>query len=235
MTEFDLDLYRALIRKTNLDPAVIRWVEIDSNGERSVTPDRSGGRARLPDGATIRFRCENSSVPVVVVPEALHLSGSWFLPNMDPQLRSAPKTPEEYWGRTRVLAKRIAESGGRLQFSGGRENGWISIAERMVDAITCVLGEHDVVTVALDVAWGVLDATVHADCVDATVARYIRDLGPWAEAATSERCMVSGEPGWRGPIPDEGPWHWILSDAVRALPNPVAHARIYPRPIGIRS
>lgn len=235
MSEFDLDVYRALIRRADLDPAVIRWVEVDSDDEQATAHGRVGGRVRLPDGATIRFLCENPSVPVVVVPGALHLNASWFVPHVDPKLRPAPKTAEEYWDRTGALAKKIAESDGRLQFAGGRQNGWLSIAERMVDAVVRVMGADDVVTVSLDVNWGVLDATVRADCVNDTVGRYIRDLGPWAEAATSERCMVSGELGWRGPVPDEGPWHWILSDTVRALPDPVAHARIYPSPVGTQS
>jgi hypothetical protein len=232
MTEFDLDAYRALIRRANLDPGVIRWTEVDTDDERAAPHRRGGGRVRLSDFGTIRFRCENSNMPVVVLPEALHQSGSWFVPRTDPQLRSAPKTAADYWVRTGALAEQIGGSSGRLQLSGGRENGWLSIAERMVDAIVCVLGEHDVITVALDVNWGVLDATVHADCLDPTVGRYIGDLGQWAEAATSRRCMVSGEPGWRGPVPGEGPWQWILSDAVRALPDPVADHRIYPRPVG---
>lgn len=220
--------YEDLIRRTGLHPAVVREIEVCSWRGDVRAYLRCGDSLRIPGHGLVRYEEDERGVPMVSMVSALHHTRTWLVPRVEPKLRPAPATAEEYWARSSALAAQVAAFQGRMQFSGGREAGWLSIAERLVAAIAVVIGPSDVVTVALDQTLGRFDVKIGARCAERTVGRYVLDLTEWAEAAAERRCMVSGERGWRGPIYYDAPFEAVLSDRIRALPDPIARDRLYP-------
>jgi hypothetical protein len=222
--------YESLVQRTGLDPAVIRAIEIGSARESRIATVRRDERVRVPGFGIVHFVEDRSGTPIVSLPDGLEHIGTRFTPLVAPSLRAAPATRLEYWERRAAMAEKIAIFRGRLQIAGGRENGWLPIVERIVDAIAVVVGPADSATVICEVTFGMLSISIRAACDDPDVRCYVSDLGPWSEATAIERCMVSGEPGWRGPIDAEEPWEYTLSDRVRALSDPLASELIYPPP-----
>jgi hypothetical protein len=222
--------YESLVRKTGLDPRVIRAIDISAPGGKRVATVGRDEKVQIPGYGTALFVEDFGGTPIVSLPDGLEHAGTRFVPAVDPDLRAAPKSAEEYWERSAAVAMKIAAFRGRVQVAGGRENGWVPIIERMVDAIATVLGATDAVTVLCELSFGMLAVSIHAASRDPDIRCFVNDLAPWAEAVALERCMVSGEPGWRGPIDPGEPWEYTLSDRIRALPDPLARELVYPRP-----
>ena len=221
--------YEALVVKTGLDPAVTRVVDIRSvQGWRCVTlrPDR---KTPLPGGGTAFLVDDVIDGPVVHLPMGWVRAGMRFEPVVQPVLRAAPAGPQDYWERSAALAAKVSMYAGRMQVAGGRENGWMPIVERLVDAVALALGPVDVATIILQKPHGLLDVSIRTICRDADVRRFISDLALWAESLGLVTCMVSGAEGWRGPLNADEPWEYTLSDQVRALPDPLASEMLYPR------
>jgi hypothetical protein len=222
--------FEFLVRKIELDPAVVREIDVSSLSGRRIGVVRAGERLNVPGHGVVTWDEDESGTPVVSLPEGLEHNGTRFAPLVDPKLPRAPTSADEYWERAALVAGEVSAFNGRFQLAGGRENGWIPVVERLVDAIAAVLGPRDVVTVILQLTFGMLGVWIRVDCENPDVAKFVHDLGPWAEAVAMGRCMVSGEPGWRGPINDGDPWEYTLSKRVRDLPDPMAPDLLYPSP-----
>ncbi|GGF00224.1 hypothetical protein GCM10011611_02290 [Aliidongia dinghuensis] len=222
--------YESLVQKAGLDPAVIRAIDVSSRYGLCTATVRRDQRVHIPDHGFAHFMEDESGTPIVTLPDGIEHDGTRFVPFVDPALDPAPQDAREYWKRSATLAAKIATFKGRLQVAGGRENGWVPIVERLVDAVCVALGPSDAVTITFETSFGLLGASIHAACRDPDVRCYVHDLGPWAEAVAIGQCMVSGEPGWRGPVHVDEPWEFTLSDRIRSLPDPLAHELIYPRP-----
>ena len=228
-------VYQFLARKTGLDPALTLEIDVGLPGGRKVGAVRVGERLDVPGYGAVHFVVDKTSWPVVTVPEGLEHTGTRSVPLFDPKLSAAPVSATEYWERTAMIAAQVAVFDGRFQWAGGRENGWLPIVETVVDTIVAVLGPRDVVTMTCQRTFGMLGVWIRAECRDLDVGKYVADLGAWAEATASGRCMVSGKSGWRGRLNDEDPWEYTLSDRVRELPDPLTPERVYPCPSGRRS
>jgi hypothetical protein len=222
--------YESLVTGTGLDPAVIRAIDISTIGGTRVATVRRDEKVQVPGYGAAFFVEDFDGTPILSLPKGLEHAGTRLVPLVDPGLGAAPTSPGEYWTRSAVMAAKFANLRGRVQVAGGRENGWIPIVERMVDAVCAVVGAADSVTIRLEASFGLLGVAIHAACRDPDVRTFVNDLGPWAEAIALDRCMVCGEPGWRGPVHAGEPWEYTLSDRVRALPDPLSRELLYPRP-----
>lgn len=226
--------YWMLVRRTGLDPAVVHEIDISSKGGSKVGAVRAGERLHVPGHGAVHFIGYESDRAVMTLPRGLEHTGTRSAPRSDPELPAAPACAAEYWERVAMIATQVAVFSGRVHLAGGRENGWLPIVERVVDTIVAVLGPRDVVTVMFQLTFGMLGAWIRTDCEDLDIARFVGDLGPWAEAVAMGRCMVSGEPGRQGPILNGDQWDYTLSDRVRELSDPLAPELIYPRPPQVR-
>ncbi len=233
MTDVDRG-YRELIERTGLDPTLVREVEI-----RPLTGRRDGLGVYLREGQSVlvpgrgrvRFVREvPQALPEIDLPLSLEVAAYLYAPLHPPRLAPAPRTATEYWQRAAALAAKAAPFDGRLHWSGGRENGWLSIVERAIDAIAAVIRPDMAVDVAMQEDFGSLNVRSHVIGGSEEVRRFISNVGLWIESAAVRRCMLLGIPGWRGPFGDLQTFDATLSDQARALDEPEVWRLTYPRP-----
>jgi len=235
------DAYCALIKRTGLDPELTREVELRTAEMLQHGPGiclRVRDTADIPGHGRARYRSERrQGAPLLVLPDGVWISGDWLAPKHHPELAPAPATPSEYWRRVDALGAAVAGLGGRLCIWPEVECGWLPLVEKMTAAILMAMGPEDRVEVDANSTHGNLSVTVSVtvQCSDETAAKYIADVGAWAEAATQRRCQVYGTTGWTGPLQAEGDgWIYTLSDQARALPVGEIGPLIYPqRPQGV--
>ena len=233
MTDVD-SAYRELIERTGLDPTLVREVEI-----RPLTGGRNGPGICLREGQSVvvpgygraRFVREvPQALPQLALSPRLEVGAYLYAPLQPPSLAPAPKTADEYWHRVATLASKAAPFEGRLRWSGGRENGWLSIVERAVDAIIAVMEPNVAVDLGMREYFGNLDVDMRVIGGSSPVRKYLFALAIWIEAAAVRRCMASGKLGWRGPFGDPEIFDHTLSDEVRALEESEVWRQTYPEP-----
>jgi hypothetical protein len=235
MTDVD-SAYRELIERTGLDPTLVREVEI-----RPLTGGRNGPGICLREGQSVvvpgygraRFVREvPQALPQLALSPRLEVGAYLYVPLQPPNLAPAPKTADEYWQRVATLAAKAAPFEGRLRWSGGRENGWLAIIERALDAIIAVMEPNVAVDVGMREHFGNLDVDMRVMGGSAPVRKYLFDLAIWIEAAAVRRCAAFGTPGWRGPFGELNTFDWTLSDEARAHDEDEVRRLTYPRPPG---
>ena len=228
------EVYRELVARAGLDPAIVREVEIKPGRDDCFGPGtylKLGESVEIPGYGRARFiGLAHGREPRVDLPPGIEQTGTWFVPAHNPELAAAPASPEEYWARKAVLAGRIGSMKGRLQLFRGREAGWLPVVERAVDAIVRIMASCDVVELSMEEDSGSLFVIALIDCPDPDRAGFIRRISEWARAASVRRCALLGTTGWYGPIDQDYCICFTLSDQARALDASSLIARIYPSP-----
>jgi hypothetical protein len=226
--------YRELIERTGLDPTLVREVEIRPRSSDRDAPGvylRLGQSIKIPGYGRARFVREvPQALPQVDLPSSLEVAAYLYAPLHPPALAPAPLTAAEYWERIATLAAKAARLQGRLHWSGGRENGWLSIVERAIDAFVIVIEPGAAVDIAMSEHFGNFSAELRVIGGSGAARRYLSDLALWIEAAAVGRCMMLGIPGWRGPFGDHGVFDRTLSDKARELDETTVWRQTYPHP-----
>jgi hypothetical protein len=227
--------FAEFVQVAGLDPSVVPEVEIkpvEQAGSFGMgTYLRQGESVTIPGHGVAAFHgLRSGCVPLLELPSGYLQCGVWSVPASEPDLTPVPESATEYWRRRAILAHKIASADGRLQVSGGNENGWLPILERMIDAILRVMAPTDAVEVAATESCGCLHVPMRALGDDIGRSHFIRSVGDWARAVSVHRCVVFGTPGWYGPV--DNSWSFILSDRARSIEASELVHHIYPRPPG---
>ena len=225
--------FAEFIQLAGLDPSVVPEVEIKPVEQGySFGPGtylRPGESVTIPGHGVAAFHgLRSGCVPLLELPSSYLQCGVWSVPASEPDLTSVPESATEYWRRRAILAHKIASADGRLQVTGGNENGWLPILERMIDAILRVMAPTDAVEVAATESCGCLHVPMRALGDDIGRSHFIRSVGDWARAASVRRCVVYGTVGWYGPVHDF--WSFTLSDRARSIEGSKLFDRVYPPP-----
>ena len=233
MTDVD-SAYRELIDRTGLDPTLVREVEIRRRSATREGPGfslRLGQSIKIPGHGRARFVREvPQGLPQVDLSLNLEVAAYLYAPLHPPVLAPAPMRAAEYWQRVATLAAKAVPFEGRLHWSGGRENGWLSIVERAIEAIAVVMEPGVAVDIAMSEYFGNLDVVMRVIGGSVAVRRYLSDLALWIEAAAVGRCMMLGVPGWRGTFGYVNAFEATLSDEARKLDESEVWRQTYPRP-----
>lgn len=227
--------FAEFVQLAGLDPSVVPEIEIKPAKQACSfgmgTFLRPGESVTIPGHGVAAFHgLRSGCVPILELPSGYVQCGVWSVPTSEPNLTLVPESATEYWRRRAILAHRIASADGRLQVSGGNENGWLPILERMVDAILRVMAPTDAVEIAATESCGCLHVPMRTLGDDMGRNHFIRSVGDWARAASVHRCVVYGTLGWYGPVHDF--WSFTLSDLARSIEGSKLFDRIYPRPPG---